>query len=71
MGCTDYRTNVIKIHNGQTIELRVSSLIHECLHRLNTHYKKEEHEPMFEATEKEVFAKLTKKEYNNLKKYIS
>lgn len=26
---------------------------------------------MFEATEKEVFAKLTKKEYNNLKKYIS
>ena len=70
-GWVDYRYGVIHIEHTQTIPLRVSTLIHECLHLLNPQYQKKEHEYIIEGVEFEVVAKLSKKEYNLLKKYVA
>ncbi len=58
---------IIHISNKQPIKQRVSTLIHECLHILNP----KQPEPMVAYYEKEVLAKLSKKEYNLLKMYVA
>lgn len=72
-GYVYHENRVIHIDSKQKIKERVSTLIHECLHLLNPKHEgmtTTEQEHVILGVEKEVLAKLSKRCYNELSKYV-
>jgi hypothetical protein len=65
----------IHIDQDLTCEMRVRALIHECLHLLNPifprHFTDEELHIFINTLEKKAFDKLTQKEYDGLKSFVT